>query len=263
MNSNYNLSYPTADDYYDINIFNNNFSNLADGIDDAKAGGYKSEVIIAAYNSQNPLKNCADFTCTQSDCITILNAATEKVYTNGTIRFLDGDFYLSSEWTIKKSLNIKGDGKYSSTIHKKGNYAYLIKLHGEKIIVENIGIECNVDYLNYCLFYIANDKIEINNCYFNVPLNGAENEAAPIILGYNFGYTAIRDCLFEKYKNTKYIVRAEESDWRGIMTGNFVTNIDSQTKLPVAVNLKSSLCRTQIDFGSQDTAIYIKGAAVS
>ena len=36
MNTNYGLTYPKETDFYDINIFNSNFSALADGIDSAK-----------------------------------------------------------------------------------------------------------------------------------------------------------------------------------------------------------------------------------
>ena len=36
MNTNYGLTYPKETDFYDINIFNSNFSALADGIDKAK-----------------------------------------------------------------------------------------------------------------------------------------------------------------------------------------------------------------------------------
>ena len=36
MNTNYGLTYPKETDFYDINIFNRNFSTLADGIDKAK-----------------------------------------------------------------------------------------------------------------------------------------------------------------------------------------------------------------------------------
>ena len=263
MNSNYNLNYPSANDYYDINIFNNNFSKLADGIDDAKAGGYKNEVIVAAYNSKSPLKDCADFVCTQDDCTSILNSAVTKAYEGGTIRFLDGDYYLTNILEIRKSINIKGDGKYSTILHKKGNYAYLLKHYGSKSHIEKIGFECNTEALNLCLLLIGNNKIEIDDCYFNVPIDGGQNDAAPITIDYDFGYTAIRNCLFEKYKNTRFVVQAENSQWRGIMTGNFVTYIPDHTQIPVAVNLKNSTSHNEVDFGSQKTTIYIKGVQVS
>ena len=51
MNTNYGLTYPKETDFYDINIFNSNFSALADGIDKAKNNNtVKSnyEIVIAS-----------------------------------------------------------------------------------------------------------------------------------------------------------------------------------------------------------------------
>ena len=56
MNNNYNITYPSGTDYYDINVFNNNFSKLADAVDSVRSSGYQGDIIVAAYNSTNPLK---------------------------------------------------------------------------------------------------------------------------------------------------------------------------------------------------------------
>ena len=72
-----------------------------------------------------------------------------------------------------------------------------------------------------------------------------------------------RNCLIEKYKDNRYIVRAENSQWRGTMTGNFVTNISDNSQLAVAVNLMNQTSKDQIDFSGKKTAIYIKGSLVN
>ena len=54
MNNNYNITYPSGTDYYDINVFNNNFSKLADAVDSVRSSGYQGDIIVAAYNSTNP-----------------------------------------------------------------------------------------------------------------------------------------------------------------------------------------------------------------
>ena len=58
MNTNYGLTYPKETDFYDINIFNSNFSALADGIDSVKNTTVKGnhEIVIASENSSERVK---------------------------------------------------------------------------------------------------------------------------------------------------------------------------------------------------------------
>lgn len=265
MNSNYSLTYPAVTDYYDINIFNNNFSNLADGIDQAKAGGYEGDVIVAAYNSTNPLKNSAHFVCTQEDCSTILNQAINKVNTKGRIILLDGDFYLTNIWTINKSVHITGMGKFYTTFYKKDDniQSCLIKITSNEVLFENIGFKSNTNTTDSNIFIIGSNKVEINSCYFYLLYKSSGNTACPIVFNYQFAYTVIKNCLFEKYKDSRYIVRGENSQWRGTMSGNFVTALDDNSQIACAVNLKNRTSYEQIDFGNQKTTVYINGVLLS
>lgn len=265
MNNNYNITYPSGTDYYDINVFNNNFSKLADAVDSVRSSGYQGDIIVAAYNSTNPLKNYAHFTCTQGDCSNILNSALSKVNAGGRIILLDGDFYLTNVWTINKKVNITGMGKFYTTFNKRDDnmQAQLIKTTANEILIENIGFKTNPNTSNSNIISIGSNKVEINSCYFYITYTGSGDSACPIHFSYQFAYTAIRNCLIEKYKDNRYIVRAENSQWRGIMTGNFVTNISDNSQLAVAVNLMNQTSKDQIDFSGQKTAIYIKGSLVN
>ncbi|MBS4869089.1 MAG: hypothetical protein KHZ95_05250 [Eubacterium sp.] len=265
MNNNYNITYPSGTDYYDINVFNNNFSKLADAVDSVRSSGYQGDIIVAAYNSTNPLKNYAHFTCTQGDCSNILNSALSKVNAGGRIILLDGDFYLTNIWTINKKVHITGMGKFYTTFNKRDDniQAQLIKTTANEILIENIGFKTNPNTSNSNIISIGSNKVEINSCYFYITYTGSGDSACPIHFSYQFAYTAIRNCLIEKYKDNRYIVRAENSQWRGIMTGNFVTNISDNSQLAVAVNLMNQTSKDQIDFSGQKTAIYIKGSLVN
>lgn len=266
MNSNYNLVYPEATDYYNINVFNSNFSNLADGIDEAKAGGYKDNIIVAAYNSTNPLKSCADYTCTQNDCASILSSAITKAGNCGKVTLLDGDFYLNSLLDVRNSVHISGMGKFFTKLHKINNNieAYLIRLLCSEITIDNMGFLCETENSNFFMIYIGYTNSEINSCFFSATnSNTLYNEAGFIMIDYTRGFTAIRDCIFEKYSNLPYIVRAEKSQWRGIMNGNFVTNLEGYTQVPVAVNLINITSYNEIDFGNQKTNVYLKGALLN
>lgn len=262
MNNNYNLTYPSENDYYDINVFNNNFSKLADGIDEAKAGGYSGEIIIAAYNSTNPLKSCADYKCTQSDCTSILNAAVSKADNKGKIVLLDGDYYLENIWTINKSLHITGMGKFFTKIHEGDNSIKpnILRITGSEVLIDNIGFEINGNTGNSNLISIGNDKIEINSCYFYLPYNlNSADSAAPIVFECQFVYSSIKNCFFEKYKDDRYVIRAEDTYVIGTISGNFVRIIDTNTQIAVPVNLQSAQSYEQIDFGNQKTTVYLKG----
>lgn len=264
MNNNYNITYPSETDYYDINVFNNNFSKLADAVDSVRSSGYQGDIIVAAYNSTNPLKNYAHFTCTQSDCSAILNSAINKVNAGGKIILLDGDFYLSSFWTINKNVHITGMGKFFTTFNKRNDntQAQLIKITANDVLIENIGFKTNPNTTNSNIILISSIRAEINSCYFYITYTGSGDNACPILCTYQFGYMAIRNCVIDKYKDSRYIVRAENSQWRGTMTGNYVTNISDNSQLAVAVNLMNQTSKEQIDFGGQKTAIYIKGNLV-
>lgn len=263
MNSKYNLNYPTGDDYYDINIFNNNFSNLADGIDDAKAGGFKGEVIIAAHNSKNPLKSCADFVCGTSDCTDVLKSAVDKAIVGGKIRFLDGDYYIENEWIINKSVHIYGESKFSSIIHKNGLLSKNIAINAIKCSITNMGFITDNNLANQTFLKLANDLIDIDNCYFKQIYKSNTDAAAISINNTGAFYNTVKNCLFEKYSGVRFVVNAVDSLWAGVMTGNYVRNPDTREQLAVGVNLQNTTSLNNIDFGSQETAIYIKGTILS
>lgn len=95
MNTNYGLTYPKETDFYDINIFNRNFSALADGIDKAKNNNtVKSnyEIVIASENSSERVKKTADFICSAEDSSIVF----QKCNKFGRRRL----FYICGKWIL-------------------------------------------------------------------------------------------------------------------------------------------------------------------
>lgn len=74
----------------------------------------RTHIVIAAYDTKNPLKANADYTCTSSNASSIIKNALSAISEGGRIELLDGTYqlnYSESEITIdKKSVTIEGSG---------------------------------------------------------------------------------------------------------------------------------------------------------
>lgn len=261
MNNNYKLTYPTGDDYYDVTIFNNNFSKLADGIDEARAGGSKGEVIVAASNSKNPLKAVADFVCTSGDCTATILSAIEKAYSGGTVRFLDGDFNFESTLNINKPITLKGDGKYSTKFNKNTSLAFIITIKSPNTIIRDIGMyytyysSNNLNFIN-----VTNINAEIDNCYFYIPI-GVESSSI-FSLSFTDGVFCIRNCFIDKDCNNLCLVYAINSRWRGSIQNIFINNLSDMKRSPVIINVMNRETLSQLDYDSKKTVTYIRGVLI-
>ena len=235
-------------------------------IDEIKAGqgstsgdSLNKEIIIAAYNSQNPLKAKADFVCTNSDCVSILNKAVEKVHSGGHILLLDGDFNFTSRWNVSKSVTIAGMGKRITRLNDVGVVGGdVIKLMALDTTIENIGIYSN-SQSDICLLNLAHDNMVIDNCYFKLGTYKSPDKTACIYIDFGSGIGNIRvsNCLIEKYADERPFINSTLSAVRGTVYGNYVRTIGSYLEIPVRIDLKSGESKDSINCGAQKTAVYI------
>ena len=107
MNTNYGLTYPKETDFYDINIFNSNFSALADGIDSAKNTTVKGnhEIVIASENSSERVKKVADFICSAEDSSIVFQNAINTVEVGCSIFVASGYYKFKSTVNIQNTLH--------------------------------------------------------------------------------------------------------------------------------------------------------------
>jgi hypothetical protein len=73
----------------------------------------RTHIVIAAYDTKNPLKSNADYTCTSTNASTILKTAINAVAKGGRIELLDGTYQLQYDEDvieISKAITIVGCG---------------------------------------------------------------------------------------------------------------------------------------------------------
>lgn len=260
MNNNYGLVYPSQDSFYNVDVTNNNFSRLADGIDAAKSGGEKASVIVAAFNSKSPLKSCADFTCGIGDCISVLNSAMEKVQNGGEVLMLDGDYYINSRFFIEKSICLRGMGGRHTRIrkHEESSESILLYLRAEGAVVSGIGIytdECAED--SHGIFVTAAEAV-IENCRFKMAEALGHSVYTNIYLSNLGGFIRINGCVFDKFKDERYNILGDGS-WYGTVYGNYCINSNSKMPMPVRINLYDDASYENLSIGAQKTELYVGG----
>lgn len=263
MNNNYNLTYPKETDYYDINVFNTNFSNLADAIDNSRSGGGSGsggEVIVAAHNSKSPLRSSADYTCTQEDCSDTIQQAVTAAGEGGTVLLLDGDFYVKSTIEITTTVRFKGLGMYN-TILNVDNIFSAIHLDAANSYIEDIGFHCgDGTNRNTIAIEIAESFIVVENCHFRMNYSSKSDSVAAIYIASN-GYNVIRNCFFEQPEG-RYMVNSPEYNMRGLIYGNYAEELNSDKSISIKINLRDRTSYDSMSFGAQKSEIYISTSPV-
>lgn len=80
----------------------------------------RTHIVVASYDTKNPLKANADYTCTSTNASSVLKTAINAVALGGTVELLDGTYNLQyNEDTIEltKAINIVGSG-HTTTIQQ-------------------------------------------------------------------------------------------------------------------------------------------------
>lgn len=261
MNGNYGLTYPSEKDYYDVNVTNENFSKLADGIDAVKSGGLRKEVVVAAYNSKNPYKVVADFVCTKDNCSTVIANAINNCCDGGVVLLLDGDYYLKSTVNINKVVSLWGYGNKTRIIQADNFTGYaLFNLAANNISLKQLKLEDSITSVRGIhLITITSQIAGIGGCEFYMNRGGEDNTVAPV-------YTEAYSCrllmvgnYIRKHDDGKYCVNADSTNLCGVVVGNYCENMDSDSELAIGINVKNTGSVSKVKHGAQNTKFYVNG----
>lgn len=259
MNKNYNLVYPGLKDYYDVNIFNSNFSNLADGIDSVKSGGLKREVVVASYNTKNPYKEAADFVCTSSNAGDVIANAIEKCCEGGVILFLDGDYIIDKTVKITKTLTLMGYGAKTRFIENSIFDGYtMLYADAENITIKDISFEDNAAAIGGIhIITAAKHSIIIGGCDFTINRSSdGDNVAVLYTMGYKCRILML-GCYIRKHRDNHYIIVGRETYVAGVIMGNYCECIDDDTEIDFNIIVINSSSASKIRHAAQNTRIYI------
>lgn len=80
----------------------------------------RTHIVVASYDTKNPLKANADYTCTSTNASSVLKTAINAVALGGTVELLDGTYNLQYDEDaieLTKAINIVGSG-HTTTIQQ-------------------------------------------------------------------------------------------------------------------------------------------------
>ena len=80
----------------------------------------RTHIVVASYDTKNPLKANADYTCTSTNASSVLKTAINAVALGGTVELLDGTYNLQYDEDaieLTKAINIEGSG-HATTIQQ-------------------------------------------------------------------------------------------------------------------------------------------------
>lgn len=265
MNGNYDLTYPKESDYYDINVFNTNFSNLADGIDEIKSGGVKNAVVVASYNTTNKYKEVADYVCTKANASSVLKNAIAACNEGGVLLLLDGDYYIESTVTINKSITFCGMGCKTNIIQGTTLATYtMLTVTAAGVKIKDMTFSDNTSGTkNVSIISVKEENISIGNCSFILQRDYSANACSVL-------YLEIAECrilmvsnYIKKHNDSNYIVGISGVyDMKGVFMGNYVESSDDKTALVFGIGVNSSTSAAKIMYAAQNTKIYLPSGEV-
>lgn len=80
----------------------------------------RTHIVVSAYDTKNPLKTNADYTCTSTNASSVFKTAINAVALGGTVELLDGTYNLQYDEDaieLTKAINIVGSG-HTTTIYQ-------------------------------------------------------------------------------------------------------------------------------------------------
>lgn len=80
----------------------------------------RTHIVVATYDTKNPLKANADYTCTSENASSVLKTAINAVASGGKVELLDGTYNLQYDddaIELSKAITIEGSG-HTTTIHQ-------------------------------------------------------------------------------------------------------------------------------------------------
>jgi hypothetical protein len=161
----------------------------------------RTHIVIATYDTKNPLKSNADYTCTSTNASTILKTAINAVAKGGRIELLDGTYQLQYDEDaieISKAITIVGCGH--STVIKQpsdtsaGEARSIFEITGSDVHIKNMMIsDANVTSA-VTMIKQQSDTVTYDNLFFI--FNGSDDSCTnSCIEGSKVcNYTRIQNC---------------------------------------------------------------------
>lgn len=224
----------------------------------------RTHIVVASYDTKNPLKGNADYTCTAANASSVLKTAISAVADGGKIELLDGSYYLQySEGTIEitKQIAIEGSG-YKTTIHQPvdtgaGEAKAIFTLNAENIKIKNMMI-CDANISSPVSMILQNKQGAVYDGIFFI-FNGSESSCDNSCIegSGDCQYTRIQNCrVYKGFSNEDKIMFdfRECTGFGGVIGGNISSGYDN---ISIGFNSTSHQNNTAV-YGQVNTQVVFK-----
>ncbi len=161
----------------------------------------RTHIVVATYDTKNPLKANADYTCTSTNASSVIKTAINAVAQGGKVELLDGTYILQySEDAIEltKDITIEGCG-YKTTIHQpadenSGEAKPVFIISGQNVKLKSMML-CDNDVTSPVPIIRQQTQGAIYDDVFFIFNAGESSGGGACIRGYNdCNYTRIQNC---------------------------------------------------------------------
>jgi hypothetical protein len=251
------LTYPTKDDYYSIDVINENFNKVT------KAVLKKDAVYVASYDSSDDDKALADYVCDEENAGTVLKTAVTNAKKYAEIVILGGTYNINESVVINKSLKIRGVG--SETVLKQiddyGETYNIFVAEAENITISNLRLEDNaVSTSPKWLIFVECNNVAVENVVFHFD-NKKETDISMVHFSKDCTDGIVKYCRFVRSfsradKKECYDITAYGNSFGGIYSANRAYDDESDfSQVRVALLSEDNYNNTAIS--GQNTAVYV------
>ena len=161
----------------------------------------RTHIVVASYDTKNPLKANADYTCTSTNASSVLKTAINAVALGGTVELLDGTYNLQYDEDaieLTKAINIVGSG-HTTTIHQPfdeagGEAKPIFIISGQNVRLKGVML-CDKNVTSPVAMIEQQTQGAIYDDVFFIFNAGESSGGGACIKGYNdCNYTRIQNC---------------------------------------------------------------------
>lgn len=249
---NYKMTLPQPQDYYDVEVFNNNFKI----IDKALLKSGKDRTIVASFDTDAYGKAVADYVCDENNAQQTLQQAVSSLKYGGELFLMEGTYYINSCLRINKSIVIKGRGCHFTKLIKNQGTEALINICADAVTIEGVMLVDDYDDKDNLrdMLLLGKSDAHLKNVFF-VQKGQQLAQSSMVRLVADSEYIRIDNCrFFREYSlNERCMLNLGRFKFSGCIMGNFISGNDN-----FSINFCDEESRDNtIVYGNHKTDIYI------
>lgn len=249
---NYNLILPEAEDYYDVAVFNENFSC----IDKVMNSSGNDKIIIASYDTSSNKKAKADYVCTSTNAAYIIQQAIDEAKDGDEILLLRGTYNIRSTVEINKGVTITGKGMAHTALVKEedNNFGPIFNITGLNVRIEKLMLcEYNQSSGVRNIILMGGNNIILKEVFF--VQRGKSLDGSAIVKSVaDCYYSRIQDCrIYRDVVDDNIMFDLSAYGFSGAVLGNILSGASN-----ISLNFNNDTSRNNTAvYGNHSIEIYV------